>query len=291
MTQLVENRTRGILWMLATMLCFITLDAIMKYALQTHSLVQVTWGRFFFATVFAAIICGRSLPQLIISKLPKLQVSRSILLMVTTTLFNAGIVYVPLATGTTIMFMSPIIVTLLSVVILREIVGIRRWMGILVGFLGAMIVVEPWNANTSGINVGALFLLAAAFSNAGYQILTRRVRDDDPMTSLLFTAIFGTVVASLILPAYWQWPTSFDWMLLIASGAAGALGHLCIIQAMRFAPASVVAPFSYSSLVWASLFGLIIWNELPQANVWIGAAMIVAAGLYIFLRERQLAKS
>ena len=272
------------------MLCFITLDAIMKYALQTHSLVQVTWGRFFFATVFAAMICGRSLPQLTRSKVPKLQISRSILLMVTTTLFNAGIVYVPLATGTTIMFMSPIIVTLLSVVVLQEIVGIRRWLGILVGFFGALIVVEPWNVGTSAFNVGALFLLAAAFSNAGYQIMTRRVRDDDPMTSLLFTAAFGAVVASLLLPAFWQWPTAIDWMLLMASGAAGALGHLCIIQALRYAPASVVAPFSYSSLVWASLFGLLIWKELPQLNVWLGAALIVAAGLYIFLRERQLAK-
>ena len=88
------------------------------------------------------------------------------------------------------------------------------------------------------------------------------------------------------MPFYWQWPDLEGWLLLIGSGLAGAVGHLFLIQSMRLAPASVVAPFAYSSLVWATLFGYLVWQDLPGYNVWIGAALIVASGLYIYLRER-----
>jgi drug/metabolite transporter (DMT)-like permease len=284
---MIENRTRGILWMLATMACFISLDAIMKLGLEHYSLVQVTWGRFFFATLFAAMWCGPALPTLARSKAPAQQTVRSIFLMVTTGLFNTGIKFVPLATATTIMFLSPIITTVLSVLILKEQVGIRRWAGVAMGFAGASIVVQPWTALSGTFNVGILFLLAAAVTNASYQIATRSVRADDPKTSLLFTAAFGAAISSLILPWFWQWPDAKGWALLVASGAAGALGHFCIIKAFNNAPASVVAPFSYSSLIWATLLGYVIWGDFSTStSFWTGAALIIASGLYIFWRER-----
>jgi drug/metabolite transporter (DMT)-like permease len=211
---------------------------------------------------------------------------RSIFLMLTTGLFNSGIIFVPLATATTIMFLTPIITTVLSVFILKEQVGIRRWAGVAMGFVGAIIVVQPWSAFSGTFNTGALFLVAAAVTNASYQIATRSVRIDDPKTSLLFTAAFGAIVCSLLLPWHWQWPGGYGWTLLAGSGFAGALGHYCIIQAFRYAPASVVAPFSYSSLVWATLLGYLLWSDFPSQNVWAGAALIIASGLYIFWRER-----
>lgn len=285
---LPENRTRGILWMLATMFCFIALDTIMKYALDHYSLVQVTWGRFFFATIAAAVICGRDIGRLMISRSPGVQLVRSCLLMVTTGLFNVGVTKMPLATATTIMFMSPILVTMLSVVFLREHVGLRRWASIFVGFCGAVIVAQPWEAQASSVTIGAAFLLAAAFTNASYQIVTRQLRFDDPLTSLLFTAALGAVVTTFLLPGNWKNPDAFGWLLLVGSGIAGALGHLCIIQAFRYAPASVVAPFSYSSLIWSILFGFIVFqDQLPMATL-LGAVLIVGSGLYIFFRERKL---
>jgi drug/metabolite transporter (DMT)-like permease len=285
----VENRSVGILWMLATMFCFITLDAIMKYNLQSYSLVQVTWARFFFATIMAIMVCGKNLPKLAISHSPKIQSLRSVLLMTTTALFNAGIMSVPLATGTTIMFMSPILVTLLSIVVLGEHVGLRRWAGIILGFTGALIVMRVWDGGATGVKFGALFLLAAALTNASYQIATRKLRHDSPLTSLLFTAAAGAIVSSFILPWYWTTPNAFGWVLLVASGVAGCLGHLCLIKALQAAPASVVAPFSYSSLLWATLAGFVIWHDVPELTTLIGAALIIGSGLYIFLRERSLA--
>lgn len=284
-----ENRTRGILWMLGTMFCFIALDALMKLLLETYPLVQVTWARFFFATVIAIAVAAPRLPEIAVSRAPGFQLLRSVLLMFTTGVFNAGIRTTPLATATTIMFMSPILVTVLSTVLLKEHVGLRRWAGIAVGFLGAMIVVRPWETLEGTIGVGVLFLLLAAFSNANYQIATRRVRMDDPMTSLLYTAVAGAVVTSLMLPWSWKWPTAIDWLLLGSTGLFGGLGHLCLIRALQAAPASVVAPFSYSSLIWATLFGFVIFGELPDMWTLAGAVLIIGSGLYIFHRERQVA--
>ena len=282
----IENRSAGILWMLATMFCFIALDAIMKHLLESYSLVQVTWGRFFFATVVAAIACGPRIGALAVSRAPKLQLLRSLILMGTTGLFNAGIRTTPLATGTTIMFLSPILVTLLSIPILGEKVGLRRWIGIGFGFVGAMIVVRPWQEGFGGLGFGVLFLLAAALFNANYQLMTRKVRHDDPMTSLLYTAAAGAVVTSLIVPWFWSWPSDFDWLLLVGSGIAGGVGHLCLIRAFRVAPASVAAPFSYSSLIWATILGFVIWQDWPDLWTWAGATLIIGSGLYIFHRER-----
>lgn len=286
-----DNRIAGILWMLATMFCFIALDAIMKHLLESYSLVQVTWGRFFFATVVAIAICGRRLPALAVTRSPGLQALRSVLLMTTTALFNAGIRTLPLATATTMMFTSPILVTILSIPLLGEKVGIRRWAGIAVGFAGAIIVVRPWQDGLGGLGTGVLFLLAAALINACYQIATRQVRHDDQLTSLLYTAAAGAIVTSAITPWFWQWPGVFDWMLLAASGLAGGLGHLCLIKALQAAPASVVAPFTYSSLIWAALLGYTIWGDWPDLWTWAGAALIIGSGLYIFYREAMIART
>jgi drug/metabolite transporter (DMT)-like permease len=273
--------------MLATMACFVALDAMMKLGLAHHSVIQVTWGRFFFATIFALIWCGRDVQRLAKSNAPTQQSIRSVLLMVTTVLFSIGLLYLPLPTASTIMFMSPIFTTMLSVMLLGEHVGPRRWAGVALGFLGAIIVVQPWQAGTDTFNIGTLFMLAAALTNSGYQIATRKVRGDDPRTSLLFTAAFGAVITSAVVPFYWSHPDLKGWALLAGSGFFGALGHFCIIAAYRNAPASVVAPFSYTSLIWATLLGYLIWSDFPANNVWYGAALIIASGLYIFWRERQ----
>lgn len=274
--------------MLVTVLCFTSLDTLVKHLLETYSLVQVTWARFFFATIVAAVAAGPRLPRVVKTKAPTLQLTRSLLLALTTALFNAGIRIVPLATATTIMFLAPILVTVLSVPLLKEHVGPRRWFGVLVGFVGALVVVRPWESHAGLFISGALFLLIAALLNASYQITTRKVRlFDEPLTSMFYTSVIGALVTTVFVPWHWQWPAATDWLLLIGTGLLGGIGHLFLIQAFRQAPASVVAPFSYSSLIWAALFGWLFFAEWPEYWTWLGAALIIGSGLYIFHRERQ----
>lgn len=287
-TDSAGQRNQGILWMLATMLCFVTLDSIMKYALATYSLLEVSWARFFFATVFAVLLAGRQLPRLVVTKQPTLQISRSLMLSLTTGVFNAGIAMVALPTGTTIMMMTPILVTLFSSLFLAEYVGWRRMASIGVGFLGAMIVMRIWEMTKGQINHGYLLMFVAAVFNASYQTATRSLRNEDPRTTLIYSALVGAVITSIALPFSWVWPTFAGWMLFMGSGLAAGIGHLCLIRAYNAAPASVIAPFYYSSILWASLAGYIIWGDLLTLTTTIGAAFIIGSGLYILLRERKL---
>ena len=274
--------------MLGTMLCFVTLDSIMKYALATYSLLEVSWARFFFATVFAMLLAGRQLPALIVSRQPSLQLGRSLMLSVTTGVFNAGINLVSLPTATTIMMMTPILVTLFSSLFLAEHVGWRRMSSIAAGFLGAMIVMRVWDLGQGQINNGFLLVFAAAITNAIYQTATRSLRGDDPRTTLIYSAVIGAVVTSFILPLSWQWPNFEGWVLFVGSGLAAGLGHLCLIRAYNAAPAAVIAPFYYSSIIWSSLAGYIIWSDLPTLTTATGGAFIIGSGFYILWRERRL---
>ena len=275
----------GIAWMLATMFWFVTLDSTAKYLMQSYPVVQVIWARFFFHLVFVALLMGRQLPQQIRSQLPSNQYLRSLFMFATTILFFVGLHILPL-TAATIMFLSPIIVTMLSIPLLGEKVGLRRWIGIVIGFAGALVVMRP---GSDSLQLGILVVLAAAFTHALYQVFTRKLRSrDGPITSLFYTAVVGAAVSSVVVPFYWEPVATLDWLLFVFAGLAGAIGHLCLIRAFRTAPASVVAPFSYSSLLWATLFGFVLFGDLPDGWTLAGAALIIGSGLYIFHREHRL---
>jgi drug/metabolite transporter (DMT)-like permease len=282
-----DNPVAGIGWMMLTIFWFVSLDTGAKFLLQFYPTAQVVWLRFLVALVFGAAAMAPNLRRDLVSRKPSLQLLRSGLLAVTTALFFVGIRTTPLATATSIMFLSPILVTVLSVPLLGETVGVRRLAGVAVGFVGAVIIVRP---SIHGVSTGALFLLAAAFTNSLYQIITRKVRVyDPPATTLFYTALVGAVVFAVPMPGQWLTPVvPWHWAVFVFVGVCGGIGHLCLIRAFRAAPASVVAPFTYAGLIWATLFGFIFFAELPGIWTYLGAALIIAAGLYIFHRERRL---
>ena len=283
----IDNEDRpliGIAWMLVTMFWFVSLDSMAKYLMQSYPVVQVVWARFFFHVIFVLIAMGPVVRQQIKSQSIALQCARSLFMLTTTVLFFVGLHFLPLATAATIMFVSPIFVTILSVFLLGEKVGVRRWAGVIMGFAGAIVVVRP---GLQGFDWNALFVLAAAFTHAFYQIFTRKARlYDSPLTSLFYTGLVGAVLMSGVVPFYWQTVAVSDYLLLVLLGIAGGISHLCLIRAFRSAPASVVAPFSYSSLIWATLFGYVLFSDLPDRGTLIGACLIIGSGLYIFHRER-----
>jgi len=286
-----ENIPAGILLMLVTMFFFVALDANAKYLMQYYPVPQVIWARFFFHTLAVLVVIlatNKSLRHTIRSNRPALQFGRSLLMLATNGLFFYSISTIELATATTIMFLSPIFVTLLAIPLLGETVGIRRWVGVLIGFIGAVVIVRP---GLSEFDAGLLVLLVAAFCHGFYQIFTRQIRAfDDPLTSLFYTGVVGVVVMSLIIPFYWQWPVFAHWPMFVLVGILGSIGHFCLIRALRVAPASVVSPFSYTTLIWATGFSFLVFGELPDKWVYGGGALIIFSGLYILHRERQASR-
>jgi len=172
----------------------------------------------------------------------------------------------------------------LSVPLLKERVGLRRWIAVFVGFVGMIVIIRPG---------GGLFQLAALLPilvtvfYALYQIITRLISHrTDPINSLFYTAIVGGVLMSLIVPFFWQMPTLEQWGLLIVAGFLGGLGHWAIIIAYQRAEAPLVAPFAYSELIWATLLGLSLFGDFPDLWTLVGAGIIAASGIYILQRER-----
>ena len=279
------NARRGILWMLATTVFFVSLDATAKYLTRSYPVVEIVWARYLFHTIFAIAWAGAQLPDAVRRARFGMQFLRGLFLVGTTLLFFLAIRTMPLADATSIMFLSPILVTALSVPLLREQVGPRRWLGVAAGFAGALIIVRP---GAGVIQFAALLAVVAAAINALYQITTRLInRTDRPITTNVYSAAVGTVAASLGLPFAWAMPDVQGWLLMAFAGLCGAIGHYCMIKAYEAAPAAVVAPIGYVGLIWSTFYGYLLFGDLPDHWTVIGALIIVGSGLYILYRERE----
>lgn len=279
--------------MLCTMFLFVTMDTLAKHLMQSYPVIQVVWARFFFhmltMTLVLACLHRKAMLTAFKSGNLKLQIFRSSLLVLTTALFFTGLSQTSLATATTIMFLSPIYVTVLSIPVLGESVGPRRWLGVLAGFIGALIIIRP---GSESFTTGHLLLMIAPLSNALYQLMTRKTRTfDNNQTTLLYTAFVGVLVTSVAVPKVWLAPDLSGWLLLSLVGLLGCISHLCLIKALRNAPAAAVVPLSYSALIWATVYGYILFDSLPDRWTLTGAAIIIASGIYIFMREQQIARS
>lgn len=299
-----ENPTAGILWMLLTMSLFVSMDTLVKVLVQDFSQFQVVWARFFFHMCWMLVFLRQKFLSSFVTGSLKLQLLRSALLVVTTSLFFSGLRTTDLSTATAIMFLSPIFVTLLAIPVLGERVGVRRLLGVLIGFIGALIIVQTQSVagspehresviqSSSWIpERGYILLICAAASNAMYQILTRQLRlVDNGTTTLVYSAVVGIVVMSAYAPSVWIPPEANQWLLMIIVGFFGCVSHFCLIRAFRNAPASLVVPFSYSALIWAIILGFLVFGTWPDRWTLVGAGLIISSGLYIFYREAKLQK-
>ncbi|MBC8267857.1 MAG: DMT family transporter [Rhodospirillaceae bacterium] len=283
-----DNIPRGIFLMLTTTLFFILIDTFAKQLSQTLPVTEVVWARFFFHLLVVLMLLGRRTVHYAHTSRPVLQIFRSTMLLMTTFLFFIGIRQIDLAMASSIMFLSPILITALSAPLLGEQIGLRRVLGVLAGLTGALIIVRP---GLGEVPLTALYFVAAACSNALYQLTTRMLRQsDDAYTTLLYTALIGVMLATLAAPTQWIAPTLVDWGLMVAMGTCGALGHFTLIKAFQSAPPSALMPFAYSGLIWATLFGYLVFGNLPDRYTILGALIITASGVYIFHREQQAAK-
>lgn len=215
---------------------------------------------------------------------------RSVLIMLTGYSFFEGLRYLPLADCITIGFAAPLFVTALSGPLIGENVGLRRWVAVLVGFVGVLIafVAAPRDEGNffSHLNIGALLVLGSAFFYALTLITLRRISGKDSSHNILFHTSAATLIIVCPMAAReWNWPSGPDWAIMLLQGMSSALAQLCMIKAFRSGEASMLAPIEYTALIWAAFLGWSIWQEIPTIQTLLGAAIIIAANLYIAQRE------
>ena len=288
----VTPATIGIAMMLLATLLFTVMDSIAKNLTASCPVQQVIWARYFFQFALMLLLLPRlGIAGLLWTRRPGVHIARGLLLLISTYCMIAAISIVPLADAYTITFTAPFLVTILSVPLLKERVGWRRWTAVLVGFAGVLIVFRPIAAP---VHWAMLLPLITAACFALYQILTRKVSYDSRETAfmmLFYLAWVGTAVMSALVPAYWQAVAAADWAWMIGMGALGAAGHLILIRALAITPASLLSPFIYSQIVWALGIGYFWFGDVPSSWMLIGCAVIVASGLYVFYREAVLGKT
>ena len=267
----------------AAVLLFSGMDALAKELSARHDTLQVVWARYTSQTVWVALLLAPRLRAVLATDRLGLQLLRSALLFGATLFFFAALAHLEFAEATAIFEVGPLFITALSVLILGERAGPRRWLGVLAGLAGALLIIRP---GTAVFSPASLLPVAAAACFAGYSIATRFVgRDESPFTSLLYTTLVGTLVASLVVPFHWTVPTRADALVMGSFGAIVMVGQLCLILALRHAPASLIAPFAYFGLAFATVWGFVFFGELPDGWTVAGAAVIVGAGLFVWHRE------
>ena len=271
--------------MLLATLLWVGSDTFVKYLSNTYSMPQILWARYTFHVVLVILFLGRRLPGAMRSRRPGMQLARSALTLVSTGMFFYGLRFIPIADANAVFIVNPIFVTALAVPLLGEVVGWRRWLGVATGLIGALIIIRPG----MGVMHWAITLcLIAASINAFYQIATRFLsRFDRAVTTVVYTPLVGFVATCVAVPIFWHQPDLQGWLLMGALGVSSGAAHSALVKAYEAAPAATVTPFGYSSLVWAVIFGFIVFGDLPDLWTVVGAAVITVSGLYIFHREHR----
>ena len=275
----------SVLLMIGAMFVFTLMDAVAKVLTQEIGVWPTLWIRYLGQAVLVFLIVLPHFGKIVKTSFPLLQLARSVFLMCATMCFFWGISNIGLAEATAIMDISPVLITLGAVLFLGERIGIRRVIGIIGALIGAMIVIRP---GSDVFSVYALFPLGAAICYSGYNIITRFVgAREDPWTSLFYTALFGAIVFSIIVPFYWQPLSTFTITLMVVLSVMATFAQWLLIKALSLGEASLLAPIGYIALIFATLWGFLLFGDLPDQWTVIGALVIVTSGVYVWSRERK----
>jgi drug/metabolite transporter (DMT)-like permease len=280
------DRLRGIALLCLSVMTFTLLDTSAKYAAYFVPTFEIVWARYTLSLVFAAIVLRpwRDLAAYVTHR-PVVQTVRALFLLGATSLNFIAIQYLQLSETVSITFAMPLIVTACAGPVLGEWAGPRRWAAVIVGFIGVIVVVHP---TPETFQPAAILSVIAAFCNAGYALTTRSLAATDSPEGML---IYGSLLSAILLTPPMPFiavppPTWAVAGALILTGVMGGIGHWWLILANRYAPATVLAPFTYTQIVWMVLSGYLVFGDIPDATTLIGAAIITASGLYILYREQ-----
>lgn len=278
---------KAILFAIAAVFCLVILDMLVKWLTATYAIPQIIFLRYIGGMALALGVAWNSggFGQFRTRRLPD-HVVRAVFNLITMLLFYYALKVLPLADAVAISFAAPLFMTLLSMVLLRERVGIYRWSALIFGMIGVIIILRPGHES---LGLGSLLALASALFYALTQISARQLSTSESSATILFYYSLGVLLISgCIVPFYWQTPTLFDWGLFGLLALFGSVGQLFLNQACRYGEVSLIAPMEYTGLFWAALFGFLVWGDIPSWSVILGAVIIVASTLFITQRELAL---
>lgn len=287
-----ERRLMGIGLVITGYLCFTIIDSCAKWltreGLPTTEVVFIRYAGQFL--LVSALFLPTRRKALLLTRRPGLEVLRGLCLLGSTVLNFFALTMLPLTVTASIGFTMPLMLCALSIPFLGETVGWRRWLAIVVGFVGVLVIVRP---GTEAFHPAVLLSLGTAAFTAVYMMLTRKLAGVDSTTTQQF---YASLVATTCLLAVafggWRWPGDITgWFALAMIGTAALVGHQLVTTAHRFAPASVLAPFGYVQIIFMTASSWLIFNQPPDFWIFVGAPIVIASGLYIWLRERQLQKT
>ena len=261
------------------------MDGMAKHLSTELPVLEVVWARYFFMVVLTLPLTFLFFRKHL--KWPKsiqIQLARSTFLFLSTILFFYAISIISLPETLALAFVHPIITTLLSVILLKEQVGFKRWIAVIVGFTGALIILRP---GFNPISLASLAALGTGVAYAFYVITTRKLSSfDSPLLTLIFTAITGAIIVSVIVPFVWITPNYQQWLIMIGLAAVGTIGHFFLILSLKFAEASKLAPLGYFEIVTNVIIAYYFFGDFPNRWIWLGLIIIASSGIYISIRER-----
>ena len=284
-----QHPLKGVIFFMTAIFLISVVDTVCKVFTKDLHSIQLVWGYFVGINLTLWVFFlfkGEKFSNLRRTERPLLQIIRPAFLVCSISSLSIGLTYLPIAEATVIGFVAPLFITALSVPILKESVDIHRWSAVAIGLVGVIIIIRPggdlWHLASVMPLLGALFF-------ALFQIITRLLAATERThTTLFYTGLGGLAWSSLIVPFVWVTPSITHIFVFLSTGAMGAMAHLCMISAFDRAEASLLAPYNYTKLIWVSVLGYLIFNDVPSLDMWIGAIIIVSAGFYVLYRERNV---
>lgn len=274
----VNQPLRGIALVVVATFLFASHDGLSKFLGGVYPIIMVVWARY---VVHTLLMAGIFLPKaglaVLRTRRPLLQTLRALSLLSTSLLFTAGLQYLPLAEATSVNFLAPVLVTALSVPLLKERVTLGQWVAVVMGFIGVLVVVHPGGAM---FTPAILFPFGSALGFCFYQLLTRKLAaHDSPTTSNFYAGLCNTLIMTALVPFFWQMPAWPHVLLMLALGGCGMTAHLLLTQAFRHAAPALLAPFSYCQIVFAGLLGAVVFGQVPDGMSLVGISVICLSGL------------
>jgi len=290
-TDSAKNRLTGIGIVSLTYLLFSLLDGSAKWLVGGMPVIMVVWLRFFTQVLLAgAVLLPLRGAALVRTRHLKWHALRALMFAAMTGINFWALQYLQLTVTSSIFFTVPLIIAVLSAPLLGEKLDRGRWAAIVTGFIGVLVIVSPGSAH---FHPAMLASLVNAVLYALFMLMTRRLAAyDSPETIQFLPAVGASILLAPFAIAAWEWPASaLEWIVACLLGVLGGTGHYLLALAHRYAPASVIAPFLYQQVIYMALFGYLVFGDMPSGAVWIGAAIVIGSGLYLFSREHRPEKA